>query len=230
MNRFSQILFLLVLGAKSSGLMAQAYDNATLIPKVEAVTNYYEGNVRGDQARRVADAFAVCMVGRHYKSALKIFETPPNSTKRANALHDFADNECLNNGTLSFSSNGFQGSVYKALVLRDFRSKSVQFSAIPLDFEKLEMASSGGTVSSTHAKLLNFAGCVIRQDTEVSKGLILSQAGTKSEIDAIKALRPAMDKCVAADQQLSFSKDTIVGAFSEAFYREAQASNAAGKH
>jgi hypothetical protein len=229
-NRFSQIFMLLALGSKGSGLVAQAYDNATLIPKVEAVSNYYEGNVRGDQARRIADAFAVCMVGRHYKSALKIFEIPPNSTKRARALRDFADNECLNNGTLSFSSDGFQGSVYKALVLRDFRSKPVQFGATPLDFEKLEMALSGGTVSSPHAKLLNFASCVIRRETEVSKGLILSQAGTKSETDAIKALRPAMDNCVAEDQQLSFSKDTIVGAFSEAFFREAQALNAAGKH
>ncbi len=218
----------LVLSSVPAPISAQSAETGSIIPKSNAVTNDNEGKVRGDKARRVADGFATCMVGRHYNATLKVLNIPFSSPERAKAIANLMDRECLNNGLLSFSSTAIQGSLYKALFLREFRSKLPQFNENPLDFEKLEMAKTQLSFASPASEVLNFAGCIVRLDTINSKSLMLSPAGTKSELIAMDALRPAMTKCIKGDQQLSFDKSYFVGALAEAFYREAQAFNSAG--
>ncbi len=224
MKRFASHVIIAALGLMSTAAPAQSPDIGSIIPKTRPVTNDHDGTVRGDLARRIADGFAVCVVGRHYKAVLKALTTPVGSAERNKAITNLMDRNCLNNGSLSFSSVGVQGSLYKALVIHDLQSKRIEFSPTPLDFEKLEMTATGFPIASSAAQMLNFAGCLVRHDTQHSKALILSKAGSKGEIEAVNALRPAMDACVGATQRLSFGRDYLSAAVAEAFYREAQVS------
>ena len=181
-----------------------------------------EGRTVGDKARAIGDVFATCVVRRHYVQVKKALAAPADMAADNRSLPAFLDSECLSGtdtGTmrhvggadveLQTNPVSFRGSLYKALVRKDFARSA------------LTVAATAPALGGYNGTALAFADCVVRHDTASSLQLLQAPAGFASEAAAVTALRPAFAQCITPGAQFRFSRGSLVGFIAEAYYREA---------
>ena len=70
---------------------------------------------------------------------------------------------------------------------------------------------------------LRLADCVVRRDPESVRQMLIKIPGTPAESEAFRTLASQLSQCLAANDQLTIEKISMIGYFAEAFYFEALA-------
>jgi hypothetical protein len=193
-----------------------------IIPRTGPATADREGKFSGDLARKTMDQFAACVLDRRRKTVLQALAMPSDSPEQNEQFGKLAKTDCIASAEMHFNGPAFRGSLYKALVRKQFGRKDVfQPPAPGADIQ----ASATENVSNTpgEAGLLKFASCVIRKDPENARSAILATAGSQAEDDAMAALANVYGQCLYQDNTLRFSKTRLLGLLAEAYYRDASA-------
>jgi hypothetical protein len=188
-----------------------------IIPREGPASVDREGNFSGDIARKVMDQFAACVLDRRRKLVLKALAMPSDSPEQNKEFSYLAKTECIASAQLRYNGPAFRGSLYKALVRKQFGRKEV-FPAPAPD------ASSQTTPEGTgETRLLKFASCVIHKDPANARDAILSTAGSPNEDAAMVALANVYGQCLYEDAMVRFGKGRLIGLLAEVYYRDASA-------
>jgi hypothetical protein len=221
------LVILLAIGSSTSA-MAQSSVTGSITNLDRPVTLSREGRFTGDEAREIGDQFATCILNRHYAAVGKALAMPSDSEEQYAALYKILDPECWTAGggvrqmggmDVEMTTNpiSFRSSLFKVYVKKNFARVPLEFVAPPLP------------ATGRNAGMVAFADCVIRLDVRTSLSLIMSTAGSKAEDEAIHALRPHLNQCLAPGNTVALSKSSLSSAISEAYYREARAAQLVGK-
>ena len=167
-----------------------------------------------DRARTTTNDFAVCLVKMHSKSVDKAIKQPTEDATDK-ALRNMADSDCLTSGELRIPALLLRGATFRALYLRDYGRIPPKASAQAIEL---------GTVAA-EPPLNRFADCVFAQDGENVRNLVMASPATAAESAALSALSPALGRCVAAGDQIHFSRAVLQAVLAEAAFRQATATN-----
>jgi hypothetical protein len=194
-----------------------------IIPRERPATTDREGTSTGDIARKVMDQFAACVLDRKRKLVLQALALRSDSPEQNKEFSYLVKTECIASAELRFNGPAFRGSLYKALVRKQFGRKDVFPAPAP---GANSQTNPEGTVASVldATGLLKFASCVIHKDPANARDAILSTAGSPNENDAMAALAKVYAQCLYADSTLHLSKGNLIGWLAEAYYRDASAS------
>lgn len=217
MKRITAFLMALVVTAPAP-VAAQS-----IIPRERPATADREGKFTGDLARKVMDQFAACVLDRKRKLVLQALAMPSDSPEQNELFGKFARVECIASAELRFSGPGFRGSLYKALVRKEFGRKEVLPAPAPGAGSET-IADANGTKLFGEAGLLKFASCVIHKDPANARVAVLSTAGSPNEDVAMVALQNVYGQCLYQDDTLRVSKSRLLALLAEAYYRDASAS------
>ena len=189
----------------------------SIIPREGPASFDREGTFSGDIARKTMDQFAVCVLDRRRKPVLEALAMPSDSPEQNELFRYLAKTECIASAQLRYNGPAFRGSLYKALVRKQFGRKEVFPAPAP--------AASSQTTPEVLGEtgILKFASCVIHKDPANARIAILSTAGSPNEIDAMAALANVYGLCLYEDNTLRFSKGRLIGLLAEAYYRDASA-------
>jgi len=203
-------------------VMAAPVPAQTIIPRERPATAEREGTVTGDLARKTMDQFAACVLDRRRKPVLKALAMPSDSPEQNKEFGYLAKTECIASAELRYNGPAFRGSLYKALVRKQFGRKEVFPAPAP---GASSQSIPEGTVASylDETGLLKFASCVIRKDPANARTAILSTAGSPNEDDAMAALANVYGQCLYEDNALHMSKGNLIGLLAEAYYRDGNA-------
>jgi hypothetical protein len=194
-----------------------------IIPRERPATADREGKFSGDIARKVMDQFAACVLDRRRKLVLQALAMPSDSPEQNKAFGYLAKTECIASAELRYDGPAFRGSLYKALVRKQFGRKEV-FPA-PAPGASSQTTPEGNVTSFLgETGILKFASCVIHKDPANARDAILSTAGSPNEDDAMAALANVYGQCLYEDNTLRFSKSRLIGLLAEAYYRDGNAS------
>lgn len=193
-----------------------------IIPRERLATADREGKFKGDLARKVMDQFAACVLDRKRKLVLQALAMPSDSPEQNELFGKFAKVDCIASAELNFSGPGFRGSLYKALVRKEFGRKEVFPAPTPGASPEVTPDANGRRLFA-EAGLLKFASCVIHQDPANARSAVLSTAGSPNEDAAMLALQGVYGQCLYADDTLRVSKSRLLALLAEAYYRDASA-------
>ena len=193
-----------------------------IIPREGPASVDREGKFSGDIARKVMDQFAACVLDRRRKLVLQALAMPPDSPEQNKEFGYFAKTECIASAELRYGGPAFRGSLYKALVRKQFGRKEV-FPAPAPGASSQTTPEETGTRSLGETGLLKFASCVIHKDPANARTAILATAGSPNEDDAMAALANVYPQCLYEDNTLRLSKSRLIGLLAEAYYRDASA-------
>ena len=201
-----------------------------IIPREGPATSDREGTSTGDIARKVMDQFAACVLDRKRKLVLQALAMPSDSAEQNKEFSYLVKTECIASAELRFNGPAFRGSLYKALVRKQFGRKEV-FPAPAPGASSQATPEGNDTISLGETTPLKFASCVIHKDPANARDAILSTAGSPNENDAMAALAKVYGQCLYQDNTLRFSKGSLIGLLAEAYYRDASAAteNSAAK-
>ena len=208
--------FLLAL-AMAAPLVAQS-----IIPREGPASADREGTSTGDVARRVMDQFAACVLDRRRKLVLQALAMPSDSPEQNKEFGYLVKTECIWSAELRFNGPAFRGSLYKALVRKQFGRKEV-FPAQASGASSKTTPDGDGMTAVGEAGILKFASCVIQKDPTNARVAILSTAGSPNEDGAMAALANVYGQCLYEDNTLRFGKGRLIGFLAEAYYRDASA-------
>jgi hypothetical protein len=194
-----------------------------IIPREGPATADREGTSSGDLARKTMDQFAACVLDRRRKLVLQALAMPSDSPEQNKEFGYLAKTECIASAELRFNGPAFRGSLYKALVRKQFGRKDV-FAAPAPGASSQTTPEGNGTRLLGETGLLKFASCVIHKDPANARDAILSTAGSPNENDAMAALANVHGQCLYEDNTLHFSKGRLIGLLAEAYYRDGNAS------
>ena len=169
------------------------------------------------------DQFAACVLDRRRKLVLQALAMPSDSPEQNKEFGYLAKTECIASAELRYGGPAFRGSLYKALVRKQFGRKDV-FPAPALGASSQTTPEGNGASLPGEAGFLKFASCVIHKDPANARDAILSTAGSPNEDDAMAALANVYAQCLYEDSTLRFSKGRLLGLLAEAYYRDASAS------
>jgi hypothetical protein len=135
-------------------------------------------------------------------------------------LRGLADPECLGNGQLKFSDDTFRGSLYKALVRRDYSQKNVIYSELPIKF----WDSKWDAMAKIAAISLDKVDCAMRRNPQAARDVVFADAGSRQEQEAVVQLQIAVGPCWLPNKVATMEANDLIQAIPEVFYREAEAS------
>jgi hypothetical protein len=194
----------------------------SIIPREGPATVDREGPVSGDIARKTMDQFAACVLDRRRKPVLEALALPSDSPEQNELFRYLAKTECIASAQLRYNGPAFRGSLYKALVRKQFGRKEV-FAATAPGASPETPPEGTGARSLGEAGLLKFASCVIHKDPTNARVAILSTAGSPNENDAMAALANVYGQCLYEDNTVRFGKSRLLALIAEAYYRDASA-------
>lgn len=114
--------------------------------------------------------------------------------------------------SMQFSSELLRGQVYRSIVLGGWGTKTrVNYAS---DFRAVAAAPRTGTTNPLGA----FGVCVAHLDPVNALGAISGPVAGPREVDAYRALGPALSTCVAPGQQIKFSKQVLEGLIAEGLF------------
>jgi len=195
----------------------------SIIPRERPATADREGNFSGDLARKIMDQFAACVLDRRRKPVLEALAMPSDSPEQNKLFGYLAKTECIASAELRYNGPAFRGSLYKALVRKQFGRKEVFPAPAPGASAQTNLEENGTRILS-ETGFLKFASCVIHKDPANARAAILSTAGSPVEKDAMAALANVYGQCLYENDTLHFSKSRLIGMLAEAYYRDATAS------
>jgi hypothetical protein len=194
----------------------------SIIPREGPATVDREGVISGDLARKTMDQFAACVLDRRRRPVLEALAMPSDSPEQNELFGYLAKTECIASAQLRYNGPAFRGSLYKALVRKQFGRKEV--FPVPAPGASSETTpEENGARSLGEAGLLKFASCVIHKDPTNARIAVLSTAGSPKENDAMAALTNVYGQCPYEDDTLRFGKSRLLGLLAEAYYRDASA-------
>ena len=194
-----------------------------IIPREGAASFDREGTFSGDIARKAMDQFAACVLDRRRKLVLQALAMPSDSPEQNKEFGYLAKTECIASAQLRYNGPAFRGSLYKALVRKQFGRKDV--FAAPAPGASSQTTPEGNVTSFPgETGLLKFASCVIHKDPANARDAILSTAGSPNEDAAMAALANVYGQCLYEDNTLRFPKARLIGLLAEAYYRDGNAS------
>jgi len=196
----------------------------SIIPHEGPATTDREGKFSGDLARKVMDQFAACVLDHRRKLVLEALAMPSGSPEQNEIFGMLAKTECIASAEMHFNGPAFRGSLYKALVRKQFGRKDVFPAPAPGVDTQQATPVEVGTTSGGEAGRLKFASCVVHKDPKHARDAILSAAGSQPESDAMAALGSVYGQCLYQDETLRLSKGGLIGLLAEAYYRDASAS------
>ena len=218
---------LLIMLLFTTPAMGQSAATGSYINTDKAVSVSEEGRITGDAARAIGDAFADCVVRRHYRPALNALNMARDSAEQYNALHRILDQECwAGSGSvrraegveIHMTTNpiSFRNGLYKALVRRDYA--------------KIVLAKSEDAIlgSAGQSPILRFSTCLTKRNPASSLRLALSLAGSKAERAAFDQLQPQFGLCLYQGESLALTVRGLATALPEAYYRTAEAAQTVG--
>ncbi len=177
-----------------------------------------------EDAERAMAAFARCEVKSASGRAAALAFTREVEGTPSDYPQRLKSSSCAARGTsLSFRPTLFRLALFPALYARDYgKAAPVEVAALPAGYQQ----EFDGAPSEQTLVLRRFGDCVVQHDTAGSRTLVLSALYSPEEASAIGSLQPALSQCVAAGQQLHFSRSTIRGAVGEALYKSTAAAAA----
>lgn len=188
----------------------------SIIPRERPATADREGKFSGDPARKAMDQFAACVLDRRHKLVLQALAMPSDSPEQNKLFGEFARIDCIASAELRFNGPAFRGSLYKALVRKQFGRKEVFPAPAPgADTQQVRLRNE--------TELLKFASCVVHRDPRNARDAILSTAGSQKEDDAMAALANVYGQCLYEDDTHRFPKGRLIGVLAEAYYRDGNA-------
>jgi hypothetical protein len=194
----------------------------SIIPRERPASADREGSFSGDIARKVMDQFAACVLDRRRKPVLEALAMPSDSAEQNERFRYLAKTECIASAQLRYNGPAFRGSLYKALVRKQFGRKEV-FPAPAPGTSSQTLPEENGTRLLGETGILKFASCVIHKDPANARVAILATAGSPNEDDAMAALANVYGLCLYEDDTLRFGKGRLIGLLAEAYYRDASA-------
>ncbi len=193
----------------------------SIIPHERPATTDREGRFSGDPARKVMDQFAACVLDHRRKQVMQALALPSDSPEQNEIFGELAKVDCIASADMHFNGPALRGSLYKALVRKQFGRKDVfpgpGANTKPAGPEEVSMSSGG------EAARLKFASCVVHKDPQSARDAILATAGGPKEDEAMAALEKVLGQCLYEDTTLRFSKGQLIGFLAEAYYRDASA-------
>ena len=212
---------LLVCGLTLAGSVAHAV-TGTMFGDHDPAT-YNEGqHTTGDDARRVMDQFAGCLVVERRAEVMRALAMADNTKGQFKALRPTDLNDCLSDVEVKFDLQFLRASYYKALFARRFVAKAPDLAPTPPDFKALDAAiplSTSDTVR--HGVMLNVADCAVRANPEAGWRLLQAVAGSPREQEAITAVAAGMSGCIPGGMKMALNKGLLIGLIAEAYYRDA---------
>lgn len=203
-------------------LIAASVGAQTIIPRERPATADREGKFTGDLARKVMDQFAACVLDRKRKLVMQALAMPSDSPEQNELFGKFARVDCIASAELRFSGPGFRGSLYKALVRKQFGRREIFAAPAPGASAEAVPDANGRRVSGEPG-YLKFASCVIHSDPANARDAILSTAGSPNEDAAVVALQKVYGQCLYEDDTLQLPKAMLLGFLAEAYYRDGNA-------
>lgn len=222
MKKIAALLIALV-AASPSHAQGVSADAPTILPRTKPASFDHEGTFKGDVAREAIDEFGACLVGRRRRPVLDALALPSGSLEQTKALGKIRAQECIASGQMHFSASVFRGSLYTALVRKQFGRQAPALGPVPVDFTKQPPGNESPPIPEV-AGLLNFASCVVHKDPASARDAIISTAGSPTEDAAMAELSKVYGQCLYSDQTFRFSKADLIGLLAEAYYREGNAS------
>ncbi len=198
----------------------------SIIPREGPASTDEEGTVTGDDARKVMDQFAVCVLDRRGKMVIDALAMPSDSPEQNELFKYFSKTECIASAHMQFNGTAFRGSLYKALVRKKFGRKEI-FPAPVAGGGSEAIPQTNEVGGAGEAGRLRFASCVIHKDPANARVAIVATAGSPNEKAALAALANVYGQCLYQGETFRFNKVRLIGLLAEAYYRDATALAAA---
>lgn len=219
----------LIFGAGIAALMmgsvALAQETGSLITRKPAQIDSRDK----DATRKTLEIFSVCVLQRAYNRVTKMVDMRvdiPEYVKQMNSISSGYD-DCLSGGDFVIGNGLFRGGLFRALYMREFKLDGpVVFNPEVKTGYSDRYPEPFSDEARSSIAMTNFAECVARADGANVRLLVGSVAGSSVETSAIQALAPKLGPCIAAGNQIRFTKPILKGALAEGIYRLSMASKA----
>lgn len=176
-----------------------------------------------EKARVMMNDFALCHATRGRKKIEQINAKQPVPVLAAQQYDNLLSgtSDCLTNSSLSFNAEIFSGASFLAMLRLDYRQADRVPALHSVDYMKLAdvVAPEGRQYVATRS----FAQCVVMAAPRETAALLFSRELSKSEDEAFASVSPHLGPCLAAGQEVKFSRTIIYGLLAEAMYRAAKA-------
>ncbi|MCA3254558.1 MAG: hypothetical protein INF91_02945 [Alphaproteobacteria bacterium] len=174
-----------------------------------------------DAKTRALDGFFACLVKRNPEASAQVLAIPADKSESGAAIGKLVRAEdgpsCLT-GVGGFRL-GAQKDFYRAGLARAVYLR--KFDAAPLVL--LPVAETLAGVPSQPNPMRSFAACLVDGDLPSADALIRSRAGSPEEMNAIRALQPAMPGCVDDKARVALTRQSLRAGVAEALYERVTA-------
>jgi hypothetical protein len=212
------LIFCFAAAALMSGSIVSAQETGSLITRKPAQIDSRDK----DATRKTLEVFSTYVLERAYGRAIKMVDMRidvPEYVKQMNSISSGYD-DCLSGGDLVISNGLFRGGLFRALYMREFKLDGpVTFAPEVATGYQDRYPQPYSDEAKSSIAMVRFAECVSRADGANVRLLVGSVAGSSVETGAIQALAPKLGACIAAGNQIRFSKPVLKGALAEGLYR-----------
>ena len=170
-----------------------------------------------DRARQLTNDFAICVLKSSPRAVERAVMLP--TVMSYDALTKLARSECLVSGQIVIPRQLMRVAAYRALYIRDYRKQVPELSGSAMGYVSVADSDS---FSQEIARLNSFGSCVARANPASAHSLVLANAATDEEGEAIDGLRQNLADCLPGGTSVKFTKSVLQGLLAEVLYREAQ--------
>jgi hypothetical protein len=200
---------------------AQGGDYPTRIrPPGEPARAQSESTGRTDEARRVMNAFALCIARRNRRDVDHFLAQPMGAPSGRGLAPRLASSDCLYNADLRFASTLFRGSLFEAIYQIDYGRRGLPnlATAPVISYGRVD-APDLSAEERSHLALHDFADCVVRVRPDEVRTLVLSRVASREEGQALAGLNSALSGCLVVGAEVRFSRAVLRGFLAESLYR-----------
>jgi hypothetical protein len=165
-----------------------------------------------DQSREMLNQYGYCIMAQHFGGVRRALALSDDAAIDS-ALMKLATDDCLFAGRLKMSPALLRGAIYRAMYLREFNylSRAMRATVIPGNGQLGEEVDSAPSTT--------FGGCVAKLAPEATRDLVMANAATPLENNALDALRPALADCLPPKQQMRLTRWGLQATLAEALYK-----------
>jgi hypothetical protein len=194
-----------------------------LVPAAAQAGEGFEWTRSAASPRSTMVADAQCLIDYDQRSVSSFLKSVPgDQTHDAQAGRVLRD-ACLANEPIRPTATQLRGFLYVALY-RD------RFAAGFRDLVDPAMSATVWPRSSDQRFLLlqQFSECVVRENAQDARAVVLAQPGSAAESAALSALQPHLGGCAMHGSWLTFNRMALAGILAEALYRLTPSASGAG--
>lgn len=165
-----------------------------------------------DKSREMLNQYGYCVMMQHLGGVQRALALPDDAAIER-ALSKLATDDCLLTGQLRMSPPLLRGAIYRAMYVREFSylSQAARAAVIPAAGQPGEEVDAAPSIT--------FGGCVAKLASEAARDLVMASPASRSEDQALAALRPALADCLPPKQQVRLTRWGLQATLAEALYR-----------